>query len=175
MSRAFLFGKMPSHGDFVARGLGAEERESLDRWLSSELAVARDAFGEGFDRSYESAPPWRFAWLDRDWTAGAMVNSVDSVGRRFPLLVGCAELAGSQVEAATVACEDAIYSAFENGWSADELIDSVEGISPTEGEGNPQETWWTLGGEEFEPASLPGRCPHGLLTAVLGGTSRAAA
>ena len=69
MSGAFLFGKMPSHGDFVARGLAAEERDSLDAWLSAELADARAALGERFEERFDSAPPWRFAWPADGWTA----------------------------------------------------------------------------------------------------------
>ena len=43
-----LFGKLPAHGDFVARGIDAAGRAELDDWLSASLADARAALGEAF-------------------------------------------------------------------------------------------------------------------------------
>jgi len=79
---ARIFGKLPAHGDFVARGIGAAEREALDAWLSGEMLAARAALGGDFEERYDRAPPWRFAGPDG---AGVLVASVDGVGRRFPL------------------------------------------------------------------------------------------
>ena len=163
----FLFGKMPSHGDFVARGLAAEERDRLDQWLSAEAADARAALGEQYEERFDSAPPWRFAWDEENWTAGAMASSVDSVGRRFPLMVARRGLEQTQVEAAAEACEQAIYDAFEQAWTADELAGALDGAVESGDEAR-EEGWWTLGGEAFEPASLPGRHPGGLMRAILG-------
>ena len=167
----FVFGKMPAHGDFIARGLAAEERDALDNWLAGEMAAARDALGEAFEERYDSAPPWRFACGE---TAGAMASSVDSVGRRFPLLVGRTEAAADTAAGIAEACEQAIYDAFENAWTADDLAAAVSGLKP--GTAEPAaEGWWTLGGEDFEPASVPGDRPDGLMIAILGDPRRQAA
>jgi type VI secretion system protein ImpM len=167
---------MPSHGDFVARGLEVQEREGLDSWLSAEIADARSAFGGEFEERFDTAPPWRFAWEGERWTAGAMVNSVDSAGRRFPLLVALRAVVAADVGAATEACENAIYDAFEHRWSADELADALASADESGCEaGDCVEGWWTLGGERFPEASLPGRKPPGLVRTMLGGMERAAA
>ena len=170
-----MFGKMPAHGDFIARGLAAEERDTLDLYLSGELAAARDALGDSFEDRFDSAPPWRFAWAGDTWTAGALASSVDSVGRRFPLLVGRTEVEPGAVASTTEACEQAIYDAFEQSWTADELEAAVDALETLEQEERSSEGWWTLGGEGFDETQLPGARPAGLLTAMLGNATRAAA
>lgn len=176
MTSALLFGKMPSHGDFVARGLDGQERDSLDRWLSAEMADARTAFGEEFEERYDAAPPWRFAWDGQSWTAGALINSIDSAGRRFPLLVACRGVEIAAIESAAEVCENALYDAFAGGWSADELASAVVSRNPPRADADEAlEGWWTLGGEAFAPASKPGRTPSGLIRAMLEGMQRAAA
>ena len=176
MSTALLFGKMPSHGDFVARGLDGPERDSLDHWLSAEMADARNAFGEEFEERYDSAPPWHFAWNGESWTAGALVNSIDSAGRRFPLLVAHRGVEAEEARPVAQACEDAIYDAFAAGWSADELAGAIASRVPAGAAADPAvEGWWTLGGEAFPMASRPGRHPAGLIRTMLEGMQRAAA
>lgn len=176
MSDVLLFGKMPSHGDFVSRGVDGCLRSALDEWLSSEMAAARTAFGDDFEDRFDSAPPWRFAWQDEGWTAGAIASSIDSAGRRFPLLVGRRSLAPDLVGATAEACEQAIYDAFGNGWSADELADAAAAGAPAIDDAEaPREGWWTLGGEEFPARSLPGRTPLGLLTTALDRPTKEAA
>ena len=51
---AWLFGKMPAHGDFVSRGLGPTMRDRLDLWLSAEMDVARAEFGDEFEPRYDA-------------------------------------------------------------------------------------------------------------------------
>ena len=172
---AFLFGKMPAHGDFIARGLAAEERDALDLYLSAELAAARETLGDSFEERFDSAPPWRFAWAGETWTAGAVASSVDSVGRRFPLLVGRTEVEPGAVAAMAEACEQAIYDAFDQSWTADDLAAAVDALESAESDGRPAESWWTFGGEGFDESSLSGARPAGLLTAMLGNGARAAA
>ncbi len=169
-----MFGKMPTHGDFIARGLAAEERDALDLYLSGELAAARESLGESYEDLFDSAPPWRFAWAGETWSAGAVASSVDSVGRRFPLVVGRTETKPESVTAVAEACEQAIYDAFEQSWTADELAAAVEALEAAEREERPIESWWTLGSESFDEASLPGARPVGLLRAMLS-SERAAA
>lgn len=179
MTIVVLFGKMPSHGDFVTRGFDGQERDSLDQWLSAEMADARTTFADEFEERFDAAPPWRFTWRDDRWTAGALVNSVDSAGRRFPLLVARRGVEAAEIGATAEACENAIYDAFTSGWSADDLTDALLSSSPAasdaNGESHEEEGWWTLGGEAFPPASRPGRQPAGLIRTMLEGMERAAA
>jgi len=157
---ARLFGKLPAHGDFIARGLGAVEREALDAWLSAEMLAAREALGVDFEDRYDRAPPWRFAGSDG---AGVLVASVDGVGRRFPLylaLAGAGENVAEQIE-------DLVYQAFGQGWDADRLAAEVGSLDPAAESGTSAPRWWTLGGEGFMPASCEGDRPEGLLARML--------
>lgn len=72
-----VIGKLPFHGDFVARGVTGRERDLLDKWLATSMAIASEQLGEKFDEAFDAAPPWRFAWDEDGWTAGALVPSVE--------------------------------------------------------------------------------------------------
>lgn len=172
---AFLWGKLPAHGDFVTRGLDGEARDALDLWLSGDLQAARDQLGEEFEACYDEAPPWRFRWHadGAGWSAGAMAPSMDSVGRRYPVLIGQNGLNETETLAVAAASENRIYSAFTGGWTADRLLD--EAALPSEVEGDeglqppppPTEGWWTLGGDHYPPRSLGGTQPPKLWHDIL--------
>jgi type VI secretion system protein ImpM len=166
---AWLFGKLPAHGDFVSRGIAPDERDALDLWLAGSLAQAREALGYDFDDLYEEAPPWRFAWAHPDgWTAGAMALSVDGVGRRYPILVAHAGVDADGVEGAADLAENLLYEALGGGWDADRLHGAVAAATPESlGTWEGGEGWWTLGAERFNESYLVGARPTGLMTAVL--------
>ena len=85
------FGKMPNVGDFVSRRLPDDFIRAWDDWLQSGMARARADLGAAWSMRYLVAPVRRF-WLaprllgDTGW-AGALMPSVDSVGRYFPLTI----------------------------------------------------------------------------------------
>lgn len=164
-----LFGKLPVHGDFVARGLAATERDALDAWLATSLADARAVLGAGFEARYDSAPPWRYvARENAGLAAGALVPSVDSVGRRFPILLACAGLEPAETEDMAAQCEGLLYEAFENGWDADTLVDAAGGITPETTEPAVSgDRWWTFGGSDFDPAEIAGARPPRLIRKIL--------
>jgi type VI secretion system protein ImpM len=91
------FGKLACVGDFASRRLPPEFTQACDAWLSRCLEASRSALGERWLDTYLTSPVYRFAWapgvVDKRWWFGAMMPSVDNVGRYFPLLVaqGCAE------------------------------------------------------------------------------------
>ncbi len=172
---AMLFGKLPSHGDFVWRGLEAEAKDVLDAWLSEEMVAARAAFAGEFESLYDRAPAWRFAVEDEGgWIAGALAPSADSAGRRFPILV--ARVAERAEEAARLAatCEAAVYEGFAQRWGADQLHGRLAAMAVEPGdESEPRSGsgWWTLGNSDFPENSLPGDRPQGLIAAMLGKAS----
>ena len=45
VSAGIVLGKLPFHGDFVARGVSAAVRDEIDRWLVETMATARDELG----------------------------------------------------------------------------------------------------------------------------------
>ncbi len=137
----FLFGKLPAHGDFVARGLSQAAQQAWDAWASQALQALRDAAGEAFDDAHEAAPPWRFvagpSRYGDDWRAGALAPSIDSAGRRFLVVLGVqgwspVQAAGMGLEIAQAA-EHLIYRVIGSSLSADDastaiqtLLDEVE-------------------------------------------------
>lgn len=169
MIAARIWGKLPAHGDFVARGLAADARDALDRWLATSLAAARGVLGEACDEIYDRAPPWRFAWRgDGDWSAGAIAPSVDGVGRRYPLLVAVDGLADTQVEDGAGRAERLLYDALASGWDADRLHAALGALTPeAAGAWRRGEGWWTLGTPGSTPRHLAGARPPELMRAVL--------
>lgn len=165
MSAALVVGKLPCHGDFVARGVDARQRREIDAWLSASIASAREQLGGRFDEAFDCAPPWHFAWRDDRWTAGALVPSVDSAGRRFPLLVARNDLDEKQVRAAAKLCEEAAAAAIAKRRSADELVRDVEAVAVASDSGGCTEGWWN---EELGDASrVDERLPASILSHML--------
>src|SRR5690625_1129305 len=85
-----VFGKLPARRDYVQQGLDRRLMDVLDPWLQNGLAASREALGEGWLDAWLRAPIWRF-WLGRGIAGrtalGAMMPSVDGVGRYAPLCV----------------------------------------------------------------------------------------
>jgi type VI secretion system protein ImpM len=88
--RCGLFGKMPSKGDFVSYGMERSFLDLWENWLQTGVATSREQLGERWQDAYLNAPIWRF-WLGGgiagSTVAGALMASVDKVGRYFPLSV----------------------------------------------------------------------------------------
>jgi type VI secretion system protein ImpM len=125
-----LFGKLPSHGDFVSRGLDARARAAVDGWLSQAVAMADERLQDGFASAHDLAPVWRFVAEDEilgpGWAAGALSPSVARAGRRFFILVAVTGLtsddAGARGRRYAEVVESMIYETFSLGWDADGLL-----------------------------------------------------
>ncbi len=86
-----FYGKLLGTGDFVRRDFPADLYARWDSWLQQGLQASRAELGEDWLEAYLSAPIWRFALAPglagaSAWV-GAMMPSVDRVGRYFPLTV----------------------------------------------------------------------------------------
>lgn len=84
-----LYGKLPTHGDFLRRRVADEFVTPWDHWLQHAIADSRSVLGEQWLSIYLTSPIWRFA-LGPDVcgcapVAGLLLPSVDRVGRYFPL------------------------------------------------------------------------------------------
>ncbi len=86
-----LFGKLPSHGDFLRRRVSNAFLDSWDHWLQGCLTVSRASMGARWLDLYLTSPVWRFVCAAGACggapVIGLMVPSVDRVGRYFPLTV----------------------------------------------------------------------------------------
>jgi type VI secretion system protein ImpM len=86
--RRGLFGKLQSKRDFIAPGAPREFLAAWEPWLQSAVAASRAELGDGWRDAYLKMPIWRF-WLGAEicGTAalGAIMPSMDGVGRYFPL------------------------------------------------------------------------------------------
>jgi type VI secretion system protein ImpM len=89
-----LFGKLPSKRDFVCYNIGRPFLDMWESWLQTGIAASRDTMGDAWQQTFLSAPIWRF-WIGAEiagtTVAGAMMPSVDLVGRYFPLTL-CAQV-----------------------------------------------------------------------------------
>ncbi|MEO1491958.1 MAG: type VI secretion system-associated protein TagF [Pseudomonadota bacterium] len=85
-----VFGKLPARRDFVQHMVEPRLMELFDPWLQGAVAQSREQLGESWLQVYLQAPIWRF-WLGPKITGkpvlGALMPSVDGVGRYFPLCI----------------------------------------------------------------------------------------
>ncbi len=85
-----VFGKLPARRDFVQHMVEPRLMELIDPWLQGAVAQSREQLGEGWLQTYLQAPIWRF-WIGPKITGkpalGALMPSVDGVGRYFPLCI----------------------------------------------------------------------------------------
>jgi type VI secretion system protein ImpM len=91
MSEAGFFGKVRTHGDFVARRLPAAFVGPWDRSLQEGMLDARARFGAQWLPIYLNAPLWSFALgpqvCGSEAWVGVLMPGVDRVGRYFPFTV----------------------------------------------------------------------------------------
>ena len=84
-----LYGKLPSHGDFLQRRVPPGFLTPWDEWLQQGLAASRATLADQWTSTCRTSPVWRFALsasaCGRAAIAGLMGPSVDRVGRFFPL------------------------------------------------------------------------------------------
>ena len=84
-----IYGKLPSHGDFLRRRVSEEFVRVWDRWLQECLVASREALADQWLDRYLTGPVWRFACaggaVGPAPVVGLVAPSVDRVGRYFPL------------------------------------------------------------------------------------------
>lgn len=160
---AILFGKLPAHGDFIARGLSDAATEQLDDFLSASLGNA--AMVDGFDDLYAAAPAWRFVTaIGGVAVCGVVAPSIDRVGRQFPIVVGVA--AGEDADLRIDACEAQLYQAFAEGLDADALYARLATAPASQGS-PPSAGWWLEDNERTVVDRLDGEWPSNLMTRMM--------
>jgi type VI secretion system protein ImpM len=111
-----LFGKLPQKRDFIALGIPGEVLAPLETWLQSAVAASRSEMGRRWEETYLVAPIWRF-WIGADIfgvnCAGAIMPSVDGVGRFFPLLAIFVAERGAIIPPPSYAPQDRWFASIE--------------------------------------------------------------
>lgn len=86
-----MYGKLPTHGDFIQRNLSSGFVNEWDQWLQHFVSGTREHIGEEWLDIYLTSPIWRFVLsrgvVDANQWAGIMIPSVDQVGRYFPFTI----------------------------------------------------------------------------------------
>jgi type VI secretion system protein ImpM len=138
-----IFGKLPQKRDFIALNLPRAVLEPYETWLQSAVAVSRNELGLSWQDTYLVSPIWRF-WIGADVLsvpcAGALMPSVDSVGRFFPLTILYLAEPGRQIVPPTFDpldiwffyLEERLLSVLDQ--NAEIAVERLtEGLSPPEG------------------------------------------
>jgi type VI secretion system protein ImpM len=179
-----FYGKLPCRGDFLQRRVPREFVDPWDAWLQECLTESRRQLQERWLDTYLVSPVWRFAMAGglcgESAYAGALLPSVDLVGRYFPLtivarwevavsplMMACGRdswfelvqvLALEALEAPVLDLDD-----FDRRVAALGSRIDVTGQSPSfqelERRSNPVSLWWTEGSNDPDPARL---CVSGL-------------
>jgi type VI secretion system protein ImpM len=88
--RCGLYGKLPSKRDFIAVNIPRDFLKIWEPWMQAAVSASRQALGDHWQNAFLTAPIWRF-WLGTDLcgvtVAGAIMSSMDGVGRYFPLVL----------------------------------------------------------------------------------------
>jgi len=86
-----LYGKLPSHGDFLRRRTSDAFVSAWDAWLQDCMTASRASLGNRWLDVYLTSPVWRFAAEGGACgpvpVIGVVVPSMDRVGRYFPLTI----------------------------------------------------------------------------------------
>ncbi|WP_442579500.1 type VI secretion system-associated protein TagF [Mesorhizobium sp. ASY16-5R] len=111
-----LFGKLPQKRDFISFGISEDVLSPLETWLQTAVAASRSELGRGWEELYLVAPIWRF-WIGAEVLgancAGALMPSVDGIGRFFPLLAIYICEAGESLPPPSYAPQEKWFSAVE--------------------------------------------------------------
>jgi type VI secretion system protein ImpM len=155
-------GKLPSRGDFVARGLPRTFLLAWRAWTDAALAASRTALGERWLPAWLEGPIWRFALpaatCGPDAVLGLMLPSVDLAGRHYPLTVAAVfagQSAAPRDDAWLDAAEGAALAALDRDLAPDDLMAALQAIpGPNPGGTASAASWWTSGSPLVPAASL---------------------
>ena len=163
----WLFGKLPAHGDFLSRGLDFGLRDALDHWLTGEIEAARDRLGASFDDRWFTAPAWNFVDCDGcgQWSGGALCASLDSAGRKFPVILAAPAADAHGAGEIAAGCLGSLYSALSQRWEADQLHSHT--IEPIAAGWSDSQPAWALVSEDGAAMIEQGRFPDGIVLKML--------
>ena len=115
--RCGLFGKLSAKRDFIALATPRAFLEVWEPWVQSSLSASRHQLGEGWQQAFLTTPVWRF-WLGAaicgTTVAGAIMPSLDGVGRYYPLTLHAVADAGMPIVPPDIDAQDQWFAIAEN-------------------------------------------------------------
>jgi type VI secretion system protein ImpM len=115
--RCSLFGKLPAKRDFIAILSPRVFLDVWEPWMQGSISASRQDLGEDWQQAFLTAPIWRF-WLGADIcrapVAGALMSSMDGVGRYHPLTLFAMADSGGPIPPPDLDAQDAWYAAAED-------------------------------------------------------------
>jgi type VI secretion system protein ImpM len=158
-----FFGKLPSRGDFVGRGLSSTSLAVWDGWISQCLVGSRAVLLQDWVDAWMVAPVWHFALPAGHCgpvsVAGLFCPSMDRVGRYFPIIAAVelpvarprTEVSGQTFHALL---EQAVRDALMHDLAPEALSARLAGIAAPDEAAPMIGLWWTEGGENVAPAAF---------------------
>ena len=114
--RCGLFGKLPVKRDFIAVYAPRTLLDAFEPWMQSSISASREILKENWQQAYLTAPIWRF-WLGADicraTVVGALMSSLDGIGRYYPLMVFAVAEEETAIPPPDLDAQDAWFSAAE--------------------------------------------------------------
>lgn len=114
--RCGLFGKLPVKRDFVAVYAPRPLLDAWEPWMQSAISASRELLKDGWHDAYLTAPIWRY-WLGADICGstvfGAVMSSLDGVGRYYPLTVFAVADADTPIPPPDIDSQDDWFAATE--------------------------------------------------------------
>ncbi|MCD2471091.1 type VI secretion system-associated protein TagF [Jiella sp. MQZ9-1] len=164
-----FFGKVPSHGDFVAADLDPRFQTGFDAWLQQSLSASRQVLGDRWEQLFLAAPAWRFTLAAElcgpSAMTGVFLPSRDRIGRCFPLVIAARRtLEGTTArivydEHWFIVAEAIGRTGLQSDFDLAVFRDKLRRVRPPrdpEGAVGPAATtygsaWWTAGGPTVRP------------------------
>lgn len=88
--QSICFGKLPIAGDFLRGDGAAPEFRELDDWIQHGSYESQQRIHDDWQQRFDALPRTKFLWTNGHGVvlAGFWQSSRDSVGRRYPFLLG---------------------------------------------------------------------------------------
>jgi type VI secretion system protein ImpM len=115
--RCGLFGKLGAKRDFIALATPRSFLEAWEPWMQSSLSASRHQLGERWQKAFLTAPVWRF-WLGAGicgtTAVGAIMSSLDGMGRYYPLTLHAIANASAPIAPPDIDTQDAWFGEAES-------------------------------------------------------------
>ena len=138
--RCGLFGKLGAKRDFIALATPRSFLEAWEPWVQSSLSASRHQLGDRWQQAFLTAPVWRF-WLGAGicgtTAVGAIMSSLDGMGRYYPLTLHVIADAGAPISPPDVdtldewfgVAESFLLSTLSHDAAFDDISSGLDGLA----------------------------------------------